>query len=145
MLAASPSPASPCLLCPTHRTSMKEGARTDSPTKFGHRSWSESYPEKRAGITLSFFPLCSVISVQLKLLTAVGIQAKTYSVIDSETDYFMCQFGRLIRRSEKTVLTEGRSDFKILIHTEVLAALCSYPPSPNRTESAAMLLPSSAV
>jgi len=86
-----------------------------------------------------------VISVQLKLLTAVGIQAKTYSVIDTETDYFMCQFGRLIHISEKTVLTEGRSDFKTLIHTEVLAALCLYPPSLNRTESAAMLFPSSVV
>lgn len=56
MLTAPPSPASPSLLCPTHRTSMEEGARTDSPTKLGHGSWSESYSEKRAGIILSFSP-----------------------------------------------------------------------------------------
>jgi len=39
------------------------------------------------------------------------IQAKTYAVIDTEKNSFMCQFCRLIHISEKTVLIEGQSDF----------------------------------
>lgn len=58
-----------------------------------------------------FFPSVQWFHCNSGSWMLLWIQAKTYSVIDTETDYFMSQFCRLIHISEKTVLIEGRSGF----------------------------------
>lgn len=100
-------------------TSAWKSPSTDTKPGWGVRACS--VPREKSNVlqflvvtrnNTHFPPLCSVISLQLRLLKMLlWIQAKTYSVIDTETDYFMSQFCRLIHISEKTVLIEGRSDF----------------------------------